>query len=202
MIFRSPWQSSVFVKVIGLVRLVLRPFGDLENRFIVWVATAQNRRVHRHLENKPAAKALLIMPRCVKKTGCRADVQSSLAQCLDCMQCPLGDVAETCDRHQVKALVAFRSHIAFEIARREQPDIIIASACHDRMVKALRSVPEFPALLAPLTGMDKMCVNATIDLDWLDEQLRKVTGHRTVHPAGLPHPVRTRPATAGISETS
>lgn len=181
--FRSPWQSRVFVAAVAAARLVLRPFPRLEERFIGAVVAAQNRRVGRHLQPGAAPRALLIMPRCVKKTGCHAPVQESLDHCLECMQCPLGDVAVLCRDHGVQALVAFRSQIAFDMARRVQPDLIIASACHDRMIKALRSTPEFPALLAPLTGMERPCRDAAIDLPWLRDQLARIGDGRPAAPA-------------------
>ncbi len=174
-LFRSPWQSRAFVRLIGLIRGLLKPWPTLEKRFMDRLVDDQNQRVRAHLDQHPPHKVLLIMPRCVKKTGCRVPVQESLEPCLACRQCPLGDVAHLCLDHGVQALVAFRSHIAFAMARTEKPDLIIASACHDRMIKALRSTPECPALLAPLTGMRKMCLDAGIDLDWISEQLQRST---------------------------
>lgn len=174
--FRSPWQSALFVRRVQWTRKLLRPFGGLEQRYIDRLTDEQNRRVVRHLAGRRPGKALLIMPRCVKKTGCRADVQNSLAECRECRLCPLGDVARLCERYSMQALVAFRSHIAFEMARTHQPDVIIATACHDRLVKALRSVPEYPALLAPLTGMERQCINAGVDFVWLEQQLAMLTG--------------------------
>ncbi len=173
-VFRSPWQRPGYASLVAALRWTLRPFGNLEDRCIAWLVSDNNRRVARHLAAHPAQKVLLIMPRCVKKVGCRVDVQASQTECLSCMECPLGDVAAICARHGLQALVAFRSHIAFDMARREKPDVIVASACHDRMIKALRSVPECPALLAPLAGMERMCVNATLDLAWLQQQLELV----------------------------
>ncbi len=183
--FRSPWQRPGFFQLVAVVRRLLRPCGRLEDRFINRLVTANNERVTRYLKLYPPRKVLLIMPRCVKKTGCRVDVQTSTAECLTCRQCPLGDVAALCAHHGLQALVAFRSHVAFDMARREQPDVIVASACHDRMIKALRSVPEHPALLAPLAGMDRMCVNARLDLPWLATQLDLVA------------PVPTAPGASG-----
>jgi len=182
MSFHSPWQSASYVQSIALIRSVLRPFGNLENRFIEYLTERQNQRVRRHLAGSPARSALLIMPRCLKQTHCRVDVQASMDQCRDCVLCPLGDIARLCERFGVRALVAFRSHIAFDLARRECPDLIIATACHDRLIKALRSVPEFPALLTPLSGMEKQCVNASIDLAWLEEQLAAATPTPTQSP--------------------
>jgi hypothetical protein len=191
MSFRSPWRHRWYVWAVNAGRRVLRPFGRGEEAFIAWLARRQNGRVARHLAKVPARRALLIMPRCVKKTGCHVDVQHGLDECLACMGCPLGDVAQVCRRHDVEALVAFRSHIAFEMARTLKPDVIIASACHDRMVKALRNVPEVPALLAPLAGMDRMCVNATLDLAWLEQQVAAAAAGRAVSdgPGAAPLPV-------------
>lgn len=174
--FSSPWQSSLYVRTVTTTRLLLHRWPQLENRFIQWLIEKQNRRVVRHLADHPVQSMLLIMPRCVKKVGCKAPVQNSLEQCFDCHDCPLGDVTRLCRRYGVQALVAFRSHIAFEMARTHEPDIIVASACEDRLVKALRSIPDIPSLLSPLTGMDKMCINARVDLVWLEEQLSLVTG--------------------------
>ncbi len=200
--FLSPWQSSVFIRMVAAVRLILRPWKSQEDRFISHVTRRQNDRVLAHLQKFPARKILLIMPRCVKKTGCKAPVQQSLASCLTCQDCPLGDVARLCTHYEVRALVAFRSHHAFEIARDEAPDLIIATACGDRLVKALRSVPNIPALLAPLTGMEKQCLNAGINLTWLNAQLAAATAkplrkislaaNRTTEP--LPNSVEIRTA--------
>lgn len=182
MSFSSPWRRRWYVGLVTAARRLLRPFGRAEQALIAWLAERQNGRVARHLAGSPARSILLIMPRCVKKSGCRADVQRGLDECLACLQCPLGDVALICRRHDVQALVAFRSHIAFEMARAHRPDVIIASACHDRMVKAWRNVPDVPALLAPLAGMERMCVNATLDLPWLERQVAAVAAGRAAAP--------------------
>ena len=188
--FRSPWQWSIYRESVGLLRRLLRPFGNLENRLVENLTSSQNRRVVQHLQNAPAEKLLLIMPRCVKKTGCKADVQNGLEECLQCRQCALGDVALLCERFGITALVAFRSHIAFEMARTRNPDLIIATACHDRLIKALRAVPDYPALLTPLQPMEKLCLDAGVDLLWLEEQLALVCG-RQPDPSHLPAQVKT-----------
>ncbi len=183
MTYRSPWQSRTYVTLVAAARRVLRPVPRWEQGLVERLVRAQNRRVRRHLRDAPPATILLILPRCVKQSGCCADVKADLALCRDCSDCQLGGIARICERHGVRALVAFRSHIAFAMARQEQPDLIIATACHDRLIKALRSVPEYPALLTPLTGMERMCVNAGIDLAWFEEQLAAVAAPR---PAAAP----------------
>jgi len=175
MTYHSAWQIPLFLYAIAMARLLLRPWSDRENRFIEKLTRYENRRVRDHLARHPARTVLLILPRCVRRKGCCPDAQVDLARSRDCQACPLGDMARLCERYGVRALVAFRSHIAYAMARRERPDLILATACHDRLIKARRSVPEFPALLTPLAGMEKMCVNAGIDLMWFERQLRATT---------------------------
>lgn len=197
MTWRSPWQSRAYVAAVAGVRRVLRARPRWEQRFVEFLVRAQNRRVHRHLRGRPAGTVLLILPRCVKMSGCCADVKADLALCRECTDCQLGGIARLCERYGVRALVAFRSHVAFAMARAERPDLIVATACHDRLVKALRSVPEFPALLAPLAGMERMCVNAGIDLAWFEAQLAAVTAAAPqAAPAAAPAAVRSAGAAA------
>ncbi len=188
--FRSPWTRAGYVAAVETARRVLRLLRLPEAPLIRRLVAAQNGRVRRHLARHPARSVLLILPRCVKRPGCPVDVRGELSVCRDCRACPLGEIARRAAARDVRALVAFRSHLAFAMARRERPDVIIAAACEDRLVKALRSVPEVPALLSPLVAMRKPCVGAEFDLPWLLAQVELACG-----PAAAP-PAAARPAPA------
>jgi hypothetical protein len=174
--FRSPWASPLYRAGVAagrrLCRLARRDEGPLIRRLVA----AQNARVQHHIARHPVRSVLLILPRCIRQPGCPVDVRGDLSICADCRRCPLGEVARLTARRGVRALVAFRSRHAFAMAREERPDLIVATACEDRLVKALRTVPEIPALLAPLTGMAQPCVGAAFDLVWVTEQVRVALG--------------------------
>jgi hypothetical protein len=176
--YRSPWRHRAFVLAVAAVRALLARAGRSDAALIRRLVADNNRRVARHLAAHGAATVLLILPRCVKRGCCKIDNGGSLSACLGCDRCDLGELARIADHHRVEALVAFRSQVAFALARERRPDLIVATACEDRLVKALRSVPEIPALLAPLTGMERMCVNATFDPGWFAAQLRLATAAR------------------------
>lgn len=176
--YRSPWRRRAFVLAVAAARSLLTRAGRSDEPLVRRLVAGNNRRVERHLALHGAATVLLILPRCVKRGCCRIDNGGSLSACLGCDSCDLGELARIADRHRVEALVAFRSHVAFALARERRPDLIIATACEDRLVKALRSVPEIPALLAPLTGMERQCVNASFEPAWFAAQLRLATAAR------------------------
>lgn len=175
MSFRSPWRLRGHQVLVETGRRLLRPLG-LEPALLRALVADQNRRVRRHLRSHPAASVLLILPRCLKATGCRVDVRASLAECRTCDRCQVGELVRLSESLGARPLVAFRSHVARQIARRERPDLIVATACEDRLLKALRGVPEIPALLRPLAGLQGTCRGATADLDWLRQQLRAACG--------------------------
>ena len=186
MSYSSRWRFRLYVRAIEAARRVLRPFGALESGFIRGLVRRHNSRVLRKLRRTPPRSILLILPRCAKLPGCRIDRSGEMAGCRDCGKCILGDMARMTAAFGVRSLVAFRSHIAFEMARRERPDLIVAAACDDRMVKALRSVPEIPSLLTPLRESERKCMNCTFDVGWFERQLRATTGLSPRIPAAAP----------------
>lgn len=171
MTWSSPWQSPLFVKGVELLRWLARRTPAGEGPLIRRLVATNNRRVDRWLRRHPPASVLLILPRCVRRDCCKVPDGGSLEACTSCTRCSLGALARIADRYGVPALVAFRSHVAFEMARSRRPDLIVATACEDRLVKALRSVPEVPAYLAPLTGMERMCVGAEFETAWFEDRL-------------------------------
>ena len=173
--------------LLALVRIDERP---LLRRLV----RDNNRRVRRYLRRSPSRSVLLIVPRCVQRGCRRVDRGGSLAPCLTCRECPLGDLARLADRRGLEALVAYRSHIAFAMARERRPDLILAAACEDRLIKALRSVPEIPALLSPLGEMVRPCSNAVLDLDWFARELARLP----VAPSPSEEVPRARSARAGL----
>ncbi len=188
MSFRSPWRRRPYVLLVEAARRLLRPLG-LETALLRRLVAAQNRRVRRHLRAAPPRSVLLILPRCLKRPGCRVDVRATLRPCRDCRDCQVGDLARLAGELGFKPLVAFRSHIARRMARRERPDLIVATACEDRLVKALRGVPEIPALLTPLAGLERPCRGATTDLGWLARELRAAcAGRPAAAPVDRPDP--------------
>ena len=120
MSFRSPWQRPLYVRTVAAARRLLRPWPRLENGFIAAETRRQNRRVRAHLTAHPPRSLLLIMPRCVKKPGCPADVRHSLEQCLTCRDCALGDVARLCRKYEIEALVADKARHEHELKDYEQ----------------------------------------------------------------------------------
>ena len=173
MTWQSPWTDPGWVRGVAAARGWLRASTGSDHGLVQRLVNDQNRRVETwlHERSTPCRDVLLILPRCVKRRCCSVGPDGSLDGSIECHECSLGDLAREARNHGIRAIVAFRSHIAYAAARRDPPDLIIATACEDRLVKAMASVPEIPALLTPLTGMERMCVNADLDVPWITARL-------------------------------
>jgi len=177
MSWSSPWQNPEWLRATAMAR------GDLLNRtgadhgLIEQLVETNNRRVAAWLGDRPTSnlRVMMILPRCVRRNCCRPGPGGDLAQSLGCRNCQLGELARAAESRNIRAFVAYRSHLAYAAARQECPDLIIATACEDRLFKALSSVPDIPALLSPLTGMERMCVGAGFDIGWFEQMLDLVS---------------------------
>lgn len=187
MTWTSPWLESGWVRGVAVARGQQRAATGDDRSLIARLVADQNARVETWLEGRdtPCRDVMIILPRCVKRSCCRVGVDGSLEECRACEECDLGKVARLAHRLGVRPLVAFRSHLAFAAARRDRPEVIVAAACEDRLIKALVSVPEVPALLSPLTGMERMCVGADFDLEWVRSMLVRISREEN---AGEPQP--------------
>ena len=173
MTWHSPWSNPHWVCTIAAARGWLRAATGSDHDLVHTLVSDQNSRVEAWLSTleHPCRDVLLILPRCVKRRCCNVGPDGSLDGCRSCEACALGELARLAEHHGIRAIVAFRSHIAYAAARRDRPNLIIATACEDRLVKAMASVPDIPAFLAPLTGMERMCVNAELDIAWIGARL-------------------------------
>jgi hypothetical protein len=90
-----------------------------------------------------------------------------LHSCSECSKCIIKNVAAAAQKCNWDIRVAPRSHLAYNEARKYSPDIVVAVACTDRLVKGLTRLPEVPSYAIPLDLPHGMCVNTTFDFQRL-----------------------------------
>jgi hypothetical protein len=149
---------------------ILRPFFRLINMEEAWLRSFcewNNQRVMRAFRGKPKRKAMVLLPHCIQATKCKAPVVNSLQSCLKCGKCVVEDAAQEAAKRNWDVKISPRSRAAYIEARKFHPDIIIAIACTDRLVKGLIKLPEIPSFTIPLDLPHGMCVDTTFDFQRL-----------------------------------
>lgn len=187
------------------IRLRLRAYSMVIDRFILrtllrWVGlvgdktdpllrlfvqanNASVRALYRHRKPK---SLVILLPHCVVWTRCPKKVVKDLASCTECDLCQMEEILGVADRASLPVGIAIRSDEAYSQARGLGPELTVAVACDDRLVKGITRVPELPAIALPLHLPKESCHDNLVDLSGLHETLayflgsERVTGRRVV----------------------
>jgi hypothetical protein len=135
----------------------------LEDRWLLSFCAWNNLKVSRAFKAKKATKALVLLPHCIQATRCKLSIREDIQSCQKCGKCRVADLAIATKQHNWNVCISPRSHLAYKEVRKYNPDLIIAVACPDRLVKGLLRVPEIPSYTIPLELPHGMCVDTTFD---------------------------------------
>ena len=139
----------------------------LEDTWILSFCGHNNRRVREAFANRPARRALILLPHCIQMARCKAGILEDLQACYDCGLCPVGDYMNAVLLNRWEGRITNRSHKAYREAREFRPDLIVAVSCTDRLLKGLTKLPEIPSYVIPLTLPHGMCVDTDFSIPHL-----------------------------------
>ena len=150
------------------------------NSFCAW----NNKRVAQAFGGKMAKRPIVLLPHCIQSIKCKAPVVQNPQACHRCGKCVVDPSVCAAERLGWDLRVSPRSRIAYMDAREKCPDIIIAVACSDRLVKGLTRLPEIPSYVIPLELPHGMCVDTVFDFSRLESAMEDLASPRTsnIHP--------------------
>jgi hypothetical protein len=155
-------HRTPIVRWDGLWARALRPLArrlKLEDAWILSFCGWNNRRVRQIFGQRKAARALVLLPHCIQLARCKADILTDLGKCYECGLCSVGDLLPQQLERGWATRITNRSHKAYLEARDYRPDLIVAVACSDRLLKGLTRMPEIPCYVIPLELPHGMCVD-------------------------------------------
>ncbi len=176
--------------LLRLARLV----GDKTDPILRSFVQANNAAVRALYRRRKPDNVMVLLPHCVIWTRCPKKVVKDLARCTDCDLCQMEEILGLSDRASLPVGIAIRSAEAYSQARGMGPDLTLAVACDDRLVKGITRVPELPAFGLPLHLPREACHDNLVDLGGLREAVAYFVGAQP-RPAraGVPVPVPASP---------
>jgi hypothetical protein len=148
----------------------LRPLArrlKLEDAWVLSFCAWNNRRVAEAFRARKARRALVLLPHCIQMARCKAEVQTDLGKCYECGLCGVGELLPLRLQGGWETRLTNRSHKAYLEAREYRPDLIVAVACGDRLLKGLTRLPEVPSYVIPLELPHGMCVDTAFSVPHL-----------------------------------
>jgi hypothetical protein len=146
----------------GFWAKALRPVArrlKAEDAWILSFCAWNNHRVRQLFQQRKAERALVLLPHCIQLARCKADVLADLGKCYECGLCSVGELLPLQLERGWESRITNRSHKAYLEARDYRPDLIVAVACADRLLKGLTRLPEVPSYVIPLELPHGMCVD-------------------------------------------
>jgi hypothetical protein len=180
------WVDRVVLRtVLRAARLV----GDKTDPILRSFVQANNAAVRAHYRARKPDNVMVLLPHCVVWTRCPKKVVKDLAACKECDLCQMEEILGIADRASLPVGIAIRSVEAYIQAREMGPDLTIAVACDDRLVKGITRVPEIPAFGLPLHLPEEGCHDNLVDLPGLHAALGYFIGEERM--AGRARPEST-----------
>jgi hypothetical protein len=176
---------------------VARLVGDKTDPILRSFVQANNAAVRALYRRRKPDNVMILLPHCVIWTRCPKKVVKDLARCTDCDLCQMEEILGLSDRASLPVGIAIRSTEAYTQARGMGPDLTLAVACDDRLVKGITRVPELPAFGLPLHLPKEACHDNLVDLRGLQEAVAYFLGDAKQHGdarrrASLPAPASPR----------
>ncbi|MDR2697540.1 MAG: DUF116 domain-containing protein [Holophagales bacterium] len=150
----------------------LRPLFKSMNLEELWLRSFcawNNKRVSGAFSAKKARKVVVLLPHCIQLVECKSHVAENLQACFRCGKCVVDGATTAALKYNWDVRVSPRSRAAYTEARKSRPDLIIAIACSDRLVKGLIKLSEIPSYTIPLELPHGMCINTTFDFRRLSQ---------------------------------
>jgi len=127
------------------------------------------RRVRVHPEN-----LLLLVPRCLQKTGCAQTLGKILDDCQRCGQCQVPTLVSIRDEFGIRCSMAAGGREALNFVADRQVKAVVAVACEKELCQGILAVFPKPVLGALNIQTDGPCRNTRIDPESVRDAVRSV----------------------------
>ncbi|MFQ5670317.1 MAG: DUF116 domain-containing protein [Acidobacteriota bacterium] len=194
----SRWAPRLWIRSYAMLcdrvflRILLRAVrivGDKTDPVLRSYVRANNAAVRSLYRRRKPENILILLPHCVVYSRCPKKVVKDLSRCTDCDLCQMEGILGLSDRSRLPTGIAVRSAEAYSQARALGPDLTLAVACDDRLVKGITRVPELPAFALPLHLPEESCHDNLVDMGGLREAMSYFLG-----PARMAGQVQAAPA--------
>ncbi len=136
-----------------------------------WIAV--NNWLVRHARRRVSpAHLLVLLPRCLQRTGCGQDVVADLEACRRCGQCDLAVLIRLRAETGVRFHVAGGGRAALALTRRTDVRAVVACACEKELLEGICAAFPKPVLAISNETPEGLCRNTRVATERLYEAIR------------------------------
>lgn len=125
----------------------------------------------RHVRVRPN-ELLLLLPHCLQLDRCGHKITSRVQNCRRCGKCPIGELADLCERHGIHMAVVPGGTLARKVIKSLRPRAVVAVACERDLVSGIQDVFPMPVIGVLNDRPEGPCCNTVVDVGKLDSGIK------------------------------
>ncbi|MEW6746125.1 MAG: DUF116 domain-containing protein [Planctomycetota bacterium] len=155
-------------EILAFVQAIkIGEYDEEKRRFI----ERNNAAVLTKLRGRRPLRLLVLIPRCLVTKRCNCKMELGLEQCQELDGCSVVPLKRVARERGLDLRFARRSANAVDFVAEVKPDLTVAYACEDRLVKGMIRTRGLPAYGIPIGLPEGVCVRAVADEGKLVELL-------------------------------
>lgn len=125
---------------------------------------------YRHLQ-KPSI--LILLPHCLQSADCKIRITQDINDCGDCGNCDISSAKNTLGKYPVKTVVATGGSLARKLISDNDPDLIIAVACHRDLIEGVRDSWKYPVFSVLNERPNGPCFDTTVSIPAIEFAIKR-----------------------------
>jgi hypothetical protein len=120
-------------------------------------------------------KLLMLLPHCLQFHDCRIRITRDINDCVECGKCNISELKSIGKKYGLKIGIANGGTLARKIVNDNQPDIIIAVACHRDLTDGVRESWKYPVYAILNERPFGPCYDTLVSTTEIEYILNKIT---------------------------
>lgn len=121
-------------------------------------------------------KVLILVPHCLQWSKCTHKITSDPYNCRRCGKCNIEGVLKLSEKYGVNLCIASGGTMARKAIKETKPHVIISVACSRDLISGIMDVESIPVIAVENMTPEGPCINTKVDLNKLEDALKKVIG--------------------------
>ena len=94
--------------------------------------------------NIHSSNIMLLLPHCLQGADCKIRITNDIIECAQCGACDISNLKEITQRYKLHSAVATGGSLARKLIKENNPEVVIAVACHRDLTDGVRDGWRYP----------------------------------------------------------
>ncbi|HNX36954.1 MAG TPA: DUF116 domain-containing protein [Candidatus Cloacimonadota bacterium] len=167
----AQWMLSkvYYPMALFLNSLFLRKKPGLQESFLNF----NNEIIMCNYRNLKDPSILVLLPHCLQNAECKIRITKDINACEGCGNCDIADAKATLGKYPVTTAVATGGSLARKLIQDNNPNLIIAVACHRDLIDGVRDSWKLPVFSVLNDRPNGPCFDTTVNISAIEFAIKR-----------------------------